>query len=102
MKDRWISIAAFAILAGLWLIFAAALVFNPDLLTAAWQTLHGWPLVVQGLVWLLALPVTLGLWIWQMPWPVLLRLVLVAGLAWATVYTFFPWKNRTKSAAAAA
>jgi hypothetical protein len=102
MKDRLISMTAFAILAGLWLVFAAALVFNPSLLDAAWQTLRGWPLVVQAVIWLLALPVTLGLWIWQMPWPVLLRLALVAGLACATVYTFFPWKNRVKSAAASA
>jgi hypothetical protein len=31
----------------------------------------------------------LGLWIWQTPWPMWLRLVLVAGLAWWNVYMFF-------------
>ena len=101
MKEKIINIAAFAVLATLWLVFAAALVFNPELLDTAWHTLRGWPLVVQIAVWLLALPVTLGLWIWQLPWPMLLRLVLAAGLAWVTVYTFFPWKTGAKSAVAA-
>jgi len=92
MTNRIINIAAFAVLTLLWLAFAAALVFNRDLLISAWDTLRAWPLVVQLLVWLLTLPVTLGLWIWQTSWPLLLRLVLVAGLAWATLYVFNPWK----------
>jgi hypothetical protein len=92
MTNRIINLAAFAVLALLWLAFLAALVFNSDLLTTAWQTLRGWPLILQLVVWLLTLPVTLGLWIWQTSWPILLRLVLVAGLALATMYTFYPWK----------
>ena len=93
MTNRIINITAFSILTLLWLAFAAALVFNPDLLTTTWQTLRGWSLLVQGVVWLLALPVTIGLWIWQTSWPLVLRLVLVVGLAWVTLYTFFPWKK---------
>jgi hypothetical protein len=90
MTNRIINIAAFAVLALLWLAFVAALLFNRDLLIAAWETLRGWPLLVQLLVWLLALPVTLGLWIWQTSWPLVLRLILVAGLAWWNVVVFFP------------
>lgn len=92
MTNRLINITAFAVLTLLWLAFAAALVFNRDLLTASWDTLRAWPLVVQLLVWLLTLPVTLGLWIWQTSWPLVLRLLLVAGLAWATLYVFYPRK----------
>jgi hypothetical protein len=92
MNNRIINLAAFAILTLLWLAFAAALVLDRDMLTATWETLRGWPLVVQLAVWLLALPVTAGLWVWQTSWPLVLRLVLVAGLAWATLYTFNPWK----------
>ncbi len=29
------------------------------------------------------------MWIWESPWPLWLRLVLVIGLTLATVYTFF-------------
>jgi hypothetical protein len=32
------------------------------------------------------------MWIWETTWPLLLRLVLVIGLAWVTVYVFFPKK----------
>lgn len=92
MTNRLIAIAAFTGLSGLWLAFGAALVFEHDMLAGAWQLLRAWPWVMQALAWLLALPVVLGLWIWQTSWPVLVRLALVAGLAWATVYTFYPWK----------
>lgn len=85
-----ISIGSFAILALLWLGFAAALVFNQSILDSIWHALRGLPVVIQIVVWLLVLPVALGLWIWQMPWPFWIRLILVIGLGWATLYTFFP------------
>lgn len=85
-----INIGAFAILSILWLGFAAALVFNQALLDTAWQMLRSLPLIVQGVIWLLILPVATGLWIWETAWPLWLRLVLVIGLGWVTIYTFFP------------
>ncbi len=90
MKNRIINIAAFTILALLWLAFLLALVFNRELLVNTWNTLRSWPLVIQLMIWLLTLPVTLGLWIWNTSWPIILRLLLVIGLAWITLYTFFP------------
>jgi hypothetical protein len=44
----------------------------------------------------------LGLWIWQTSWPLVLRLVLAGGLAWATLYVFFPWKKSRRPDAAPA
>ena len=85
-----INIGAFAILGILWLGFATALIFNQALLDIAWQMLRGLPLIIQGVVWLLVLPVVAGLWIWETSWPLWLRLVLVIGLGWVTIYTFFP------------
>jgi hypothetical protein len=93
MNNRLINYLAFAILALLWLAFGAALIFNQQMLAAAWQMFRAWPLVGQILVTLLTLPVVLGLWIWQTDWPIWLRLVLVIVLAWVTVYTFFPKKT---------
>ena len=66
MRDRIINIFTFAVLTLLWLGFAVAFLFNPDTLDTPWQAFRSWPL--------------------------LLRLVLVLGLAWVTVYTFFPRK----------
>jgi hypothetical protein len=85
-----ISVFAFVVLTVLWLGFAAALLFNSDLLDKAWRMFRSWNILVQFFVALLVLPVVLGLWIWQTRWPGWLRLLLVAGLAWMTVYTFFP------------
>lgn len=93
MRDRIINVFAFAVLTLLWLAFATALLFNREMLDTTWQSFRSWPLVVQIIVGLLVLPVVAGLWIWETSWPLLLRLILVAGLAWVTVYTFFPRKT---------
>jgi hypothetical protein len=93
MRDRIINICAFAILTLLWLAFAVALIFNRAMLDATWQAFRNWPFIVQLVAGLLALPVVLGLWIWETSWPLLLRLVIVIGLAWVTIYTFFPRKT---------
>lgn len=85
-----ISFGSFAILSLLWLGFAAALVFNQTILDNIWQALRGMPMFIQVLVWLLVLPVALGLWIWETHWPLWIRLILIIGLGWATIYTFFP------------
>ena len=55
-----ISFGSFGILSLLWLGFGAALLFNQPLLDTAWQLFRGLPLI------------------------------LVIGLGWATLYTFFP------------
>jgi hypothetical protein len=87
-----INLGAFAILTVLWLGFAAALIFNQAILDNVWTTFRGLPWMVQGAIWLLVLPVTAGLWIWETSWPFWLRLVLVIGLGWVTIYTFYPRK----------
>jgi hypothetical protein len=88
--DLLISITAFIILTVLWAGFGAALLFNRELLDTAWRLFRRWHILIQLFVALLILPVVIGLWIWQARWPLWLRLLLVAGLAWATEYTFFP------------
>ena len=85
-----INISAFAILGILWLGFGAALLFNQAILDSTWQFFRGMPLLFQAVIGLLVLPLVAGLWIWESSWPLWLRLVLVIGLGWATIYTFFP------------
>ena len=87
-----INLGAFIVLTVLWLGFAAALLFNQAILDNVWTAFRALPWAVQGIVWLLVLPVTAGLWIWETDWPLWLRLVLVIGLGWVTIYTFFPKK----------
>jgi hypothetical protein len=93
MKNRMINLLAFGALTLLWLAFLAALLFNRELLATTWLAFRGWTVIAQLTAGLLALPVVLGLWIWQTSWPEWLRLILIAGLAWASVYTFFPKKS---------
>lgn len=80
----------FAIFALLWVGFAVALVWSQGSLDAAWDWLRGLPLIIQAIVWVLFLPVTLGLWVWETAWPLAIRLVLVAGVAAWNLAVFFP------------
>jgi len=97
MTNRVINIVAFAVLSLLWLAFVAALLFNRMALDTVWHSFRSWPMVAQILVGLLVLPVVIGLWVWETSWPILLRLVLVIGLAAVTVYTFLPKKTPGQS-----
>ena len=90
MKNRFINYAAFAVLVILWLGFIVALFINHATLDTIWQSFRGWPLILQLVVGLFTLPGVLGLWTRETTWPFWLRLILVIGLAWVTVYEYFP------------
>lgn len=81
---------AFVIFAVIWGAFAYGLVASHGGLDTAWQWLRGLPWVVQALLWLLFLPVTVALWIWETGWPFVLRIVLVLGLAGWNLWMFLP------------
>lgn len=85
-----INVLAFAILTVLWLAFGFGLLFKREMVDETWRSFRSWPLLVKLTAALLILPLVLGLWIWNSKWPVWLRLVLVAGLAWGTEVMFFP------------
>ena len=84
------DIGVFMIFGGLWLAFAAALIWTQGSLDQTWTWLRSLPLVVQGIVWLLLLPVTAGLWAWETTWPIAIRLLAVGGLAFVNLVLFFP------------
>ncbi len=90
ISEMVFNIFVFTVFALLWLAFAGALFFRRETLQTTWQSIRRLPLLLQLLLWLLFLPVMLGLWIWQTTWPLWLRLVLVAGIAWWNVFVFFP------------
>jgi len=97
--NRLVNVFAFLLFTSLWLAFAAALLLSPPTLDGVWAWLRGLPLVVQVLVWLLLLPVVAGLWIWHQEWALVLRLLLIAGLAVATIVAFSPWRSPTQQRA---
>lgn len=80
----------FVVFALIWVAFGVALIWSQGSIDAAWQAIRGLPLIVQGIVWMLFLPVMLGLWIWETTWPLVLRLVLVVGIAGWNLLVFLP------------
>jgi ABC-type amino acid transport system permease subunit len=80
----------FAIFAIIWIAFGAALIFSQGSVDQAWQTVRGLPLIVQIVVWVLFLPVMIGLWVWETSWPLIVRLVLVIGVAGWNLIMFLP------------
>jgi hypothetical protein len=82
--------ALFVLFALLWAGFAAGVVWYQGGLDAAWAWIGSLPLVVQGVVWLLFLPVVGALWIWETSWPLALRLILVVSLAGWSLMIFLP------------
>lgn len=80
----------FVIFAALWLIFAASLVWSQDTLDQAWQTIRELPLITQIVLWVLFLPVMIGLWVWETTWPFVVRVALIVGLAGWNLFVFLP------------
>jgi hypothetical protein len=80
----------FIIFAVIWVAFGAGLLLSQGSIDQAWQAIRDLPLIVQVFVWLLFLPVMIGLWVWETTWPLILRLVLVLGIAGWNLLMFLP------------
>ena len=80
----------FGIAVVMWLGIAATLIVSPGSLRDLWHAFRTVPLLVQGIGWLLLLPWMGAAWLWQVSWPVWLRLTLIAGLAWVNLVMFYP------------
>jgi hypothetical protein len=90
LADKGILFVVFALV---WLAFGVALIWSQGSLDAAWQWVRDLPWLAQGLVWLLFLPVMIGLWIWEASWSLILRVGLIVSLAGWTLLVFpRPWK----------
>jgi hypothetical protein len=75
----------------LWVGFAIALVVNREWLDLLWNWVRALPAVAEIIIWLLFLPIMVGLWIWESSWPALVQLLALAGIVvWTTlaVYSF--------------
>lgn len=80
----------FVVFAIIWLAFGVGLVWSQGSIDQAWTAIRGLPLLVQGVVWVLFLPVMIGLWIWETTWPLAVRLLLVVGIAGWNLLMFLP------------
>lgn len=87
MAEHGILLAAFA---ALWALFGYALLRNRPSLDDAWARIRRRPLIVQGLAWLLFMPVLMGLRVWVARWPLAWRLLVIGGLAGWNLLVFIP------------
>ena len=77
---RVLSTYAIVIFAVLWVGFAFALVVNYEWLDSLWNWVQALPSVAEIIVWVLFLPIMVGLWIWDSSWADLVRLLAFAGI----------------------
>ena len=87
---RVLSTYAIVIFAMLWVGFAIALVVNREWLDLLWNWVQALPSVAEIIVWVLFLPVMVGLWIWESSWPVIVRMLGFAGIVG---WTLIPVNN---------
>ena len=85
----------FLVFAVIWVAFAVGLIWSQGSLDEAWQAIRALPLIVQVVVWVLFLPVMAGLWVWETSWPLVLRLLVVIGLAGWNLLIFLPRAAQT-------
>ena len=77
---RVLSTYAIVIFAMLWAGFAVALAVNHAWLDLLWNWVQTLPAVTEVIVWVLFLPIMVGLWIWESSWPDLVRQLAFAGI----------------------
>jgi hypothetical protein len=84
------NILVFALFTVLWLAFGAAATTSANTLDDFWASIRSRNVLLQLGIWLLLLPIMIGLWIWERPWSSPIRIVLVAALALWNILVFFP------------
>jgi hypothetical protein len=92
MAESGVLLVIFALI---WLAVGVGIVMSQGSVHEAWTTIRGLPLIVQALAWLLFLPVMVGLWIWETSWPLIVRVLLVLGIAGWNLLVLLPRAAQT-------
>jgi len=78
----------------LWGGLVIALVVNRGWLDEFWNWVQALPSVPKVVVWVLLLPIMVGLWIWESPWSTPGRLVGLVGIVgWTLLAGYSLFKN---------
>jgi hypothetical protein len=85
-----VAIVGFVVVLVLWLAFGGVLLLRREALDGAWYSFRHQSRVVQGLEAVVLLPWVVALAVWESKWALAVRVVLVVGLAWATIFAFLP------------
>jgi hypothetical protein len=68
----------------IWIVFALMWIFEPSALGGLYQGIHGLPLWLEVITWLVFLPWVFALWIWQTSLALWLRIALIFIVAMFT------------------
>ena len=78
----------------LWVGFIIALIVNREWLGELWVWVGALPTVLRIIVWVLILPIMVGLWIWESDWSTFGRVVGLAGIVgWTLLAVSSVFKN---------
>ncbi|MCI0582272.1 MAG: hypothetical protein L0227_05140 [Chloroflexi bacterium] len=88
--EQLFNVFVFVLFLVLWGLFAYALVANQGSLDTIWEWSRSQHILVQIVIWLLVLPLAIGLWIWESGWPLIVRLTLVISIGAFNLWLFFP------------
>ena len=92
-STRLVNAAVFIIAVLLWAAFGVVLLLRQGNLVELWAAFRGQPWILQGLEFLLFLPWAAALWLWNTTWELWIKVLLVPGLAWASLYLLNPWRS---------
>ncbi|MDR9450915.1 MAG: hypothetical protein RI637_06845 [Acidimicrobiia bacterium] len=81
----------------LWVGLAVALIVDQEWLDRLWLWLQDLPRVLEILVWVVFLPITVTLWIWQSSWSTLGRVAGFTGMIAWTLLALSSLRRLTRS-----
>ena len=87
------------VFAALWLTFVVALAVDAGTLASIERSIGQLPLPLVALAWLLFMPPMAALWVFGTDWPLVVRLVLIAGIAAWNLLVFVPRREGSADAA---
>jgi hypothetical protein len=84
--DVAFAMGAFAMFVIVWVGYAMALRGDRGAIDQGWEWLRGLPAPIQVVVWLVFLPIAVGMWIFESEWPPMAGALLGIGMiAWTLV-----------------
>lgn len=88
------EMTAFLLVVVLWAVFATMLATSEPSIHEVWANISELPTAVRITAWVVLFPWMAAIAAWETTWPLVARILIAGGLAWATIYAFFPGKAR--------
>ena len=84
--DMAFAVGAFAMFVIVWAGYAIALRGDRGFIDQSWEWLRSLPPPIQVTVWVVILPIAVGMWIFESEWPMTAGVLLGVGMiAWTLV-----------------